>query len=89
MTYVQGGSFDAIGADIAGVFGIGHTRTLAWGLTAGMVDVADCFVETIDFMRRVATRRPRGGSPPIGESNGSRCAGTPSRRLCWRPGTGR
>lgn len=62
VSHVQGGSFDAIGADIAGVPGIaiGHTRTLAWGLTAGMADVADCFVETIDPMQRDRYQTPQG-----------------------------
>ncbi len=62
VTHVQGGAIDAIGADAPGVPGIaiGHTRTLAWGLTAGMADVADCFVETVDPQQRDRYCTPEG-----------------------------
>jgi len=62
VSHVQGGVIDAIGADAPGVPGIaiGHTTTLAWGLTAGMADVADCFVERIDPEQRDRYRTPDG-----------------------------
>jgi penicillin amidase len=50
VSHVSGGAIDAVGADIPGVAGIalGHNRSLAWSITAGMADVADCYVETVD-----------------------------------------
>ncbi|MQC28088.1 MAG: penicillin acylase family protein, partial [Chloroflexi bacterium] len=50
VSHLSGGVIDAAGADLPGTPGIalGHNRTLAWGITAGMADVADCYVETID-----------------------------------------
>lgn len=80
VSHLRGGAFDAIGADVAGIPGIavGHTQRLAWGLTAGLADVADCFVETVDpsdpdryatprgwvrAVRRVERIEVRGGDP--------------------------
>ena len=39
-----------IGAAVPGLPGViaGHNRDLAWGLTAGMADVSDCYLTTID-----------------------------------------
>ncbi len=50
VSHIAGGAIDAAGADIAGVCGIalGHNRSLAWSITAGMADVSDCYVETLD-----------------------------------------
>ncbi len=47
LVNVQGGALSAAGADIPGLPGvaIGHNGALAWGLTAGLADVADCYVE--------------------------------------------
>ena len=59
VTHLSGDRIDAIGADVPGVPGIaiGHNRDLAWGLTAGFADVADCYVETLhpDDPRRYLT----------------------------------
>ena len=61
-THISGGSFDAIGADVAGIPGIaiGHNQRLAWGLTAGLADIADCFVETVDPQDPASYRTPTG-----------------------------
>ncbi|MBT5774185.1 MAG: penicillin acylase family protein [Dehalococcoidia bacterium] len=61
-THVSGGSFDTIGADVAGIPGvaIGHNQRLAWGLTAGLADIADCFVETVDPQNPARYRTPNG-----------------------------
>ena len=50
VTHLRGGVLNAIGADVPGVPGIaiGHTAELGWGITAGMADVADCYLETFD-----------------------------------------
>lgn len=50
VAHVTGATFDAVGAGIAGLPGIvlGHNGALAWGITAGMADVADCYVERVD-----------------------------------------
>ncbi len=50
VSHIAEESLDAVGADFAGVPGIamGHNRRVAWGITAGMADVADCFVEEFD-----------------------------------------
>lgn len=49
VSHMKGGDFDAIGGGIAGVPGIliGHNEHVGWGVTAGMVDIADCVIETI------------------------------------------
>jgi penicillin G amidase len=61
-SHLSGGSFDAIGADVAGIPGIaiGHNQRLAWGLTAGLADIADCFVETVDPSEPANYRTPDG-----------------------------
>jgi penicillin amidase len=50
VAHVAGATFDAVGASIPGVPGIalGHNDALAWGITAGMADVADCYIERLD-----------------------------------------
>lgn len=50
VAHVSGATFDAVGAGIPGIPGVilGHNGHLAWGMTAGMADVADCYIETID-----------------------------------------
>lgn len=49
VTHLVGGGLDAVGADLPGVPGIaiGHNASLAWGITAGLADVADVYVETM------------------------------------------
>ncbi len=50
VTHLSGDTIKAVGADFAGVPGIamGHNEHVAWGITAGMADVSDCFVEEFD-----------------------------------------
>ncbi|MEZ4554796.1 MAG: penicillin acylase family protein [Dehalococcoidia bacterium] len=50
VSHVRGGRFDCIGAGVAGIPGIamGHSRDIAWGITAGLADVSDCYIETVD-----------------------------------------
>ena len=50
VSHVVGGRFDVIGAGVAGIplIAMGHNRELAWGITAGLADVSDCVVETVD-----------------------------------------
>ena len=50
VSHVVGGRFDVIGAGVAGVplVAMGHNRDLAWGITAGLADVSDCYIETLD-----------------------------------------
>ena len=50
VSHLVGGGLDVIGAAVPGLPGViaGHNRDLAWGLTAGMVDVSDCYLTTID-----------------------------------------
>ncbi|MGE0229484.1 MAG: penicillin acylase family protein [Dehalococcoidia bacterium] len=50
VSHIRGGRFDCIGAGVAGVPGIamGHSRDVAWGITAGLADVSDCYVESVD-----------------------------------------
>ncbi len=50
MSHIVGGEFDVIGAGVAGIplVAMGHNRDVAWGITAGMADVADCYIETVD-----------------------------------------
>lgn len=47
VAHISGGPLDLVGAGIAGLPGalIGHNQRLAWGVTAGMADVSDCYVE--------------------------------------------
>jgi penicillin amidase len=47
VSHIRGLEFDAIGAGVAGVPGVavGHNGQLAWGVTAGMADTSDCYVE--------------------------------------------
>ena len=49
VSHIQGGNFNVIGGGLAGVPGvlIGHNEHVGWGVTAGMVDIADCVVETV------------------------------------------
>jgi len=82
-SHLRGGTLNAVGADIPGVPGIaiGHTAEIAWGITAGMADVADCYVETFDPAAPRRYRTPEGwreaaevverihvrGAPPVDE----------------------
>ncbi|MQC17968.1 MAG: penicillin acylase family protein [Chloroflexi bacterium] len=62
VAHVRGGVLDLIGAGIPGVPGvaIGHNRTIAWGITAGMADVADCYIETFEAPSSTRYRTPDG-----------------------------
>lgn len=62
VAHVRGGPFDLIGAGIPGVPGvaIGHNRHVAWGITAGMADVADCYLEEFESPSSVRYRTPEG-----------------------------
>ena len=50
VAHLAGERLDVIGAGVAGLPGvvIGHNREIAWGVTAGLADVSDCYLETID-----------------------------------------
>ena len=62
VTHLRGGVLNAAGADLPGVPGIaiGHTAEIAWGITAGMADVADCYVESFDPASPRRYRTPDG-----------------------------
>ena len=62
VSHLLGGSLNAVGADFPGVPGIaiGHNAHIAWGITAGMADVSDCFVETCDPADPRRYRTPEG-----------------------------
>ncbi|MEX2445781.1 MAG: penicillin acylase family protein [Dehalococcoidia bacterium] len=62
VTHIAGGEVDAVGADFPGVPGIaiGHNARVAWGITAGMADVSDCFVEELDPASPGRYRTPGG-----------------------------
>src|SRR5690606_36927207 len=61
-SHVCGGEANAIGADVPGVPGIviGHNGSIAWGITAGMANVADCYVEEFDPEHPLRYRTPDG-----------------------------
>ncbi len=50
VAHVSGGDLDVIGAGVPGLPGViaGHNRDVAWGLTAGMADVSDCYLTSLD-----------------------------------------
>ena len=50
VSHLRGGELDAVGATAPGIPGIaiGHNGAVAWGLTAGVADVSDCYIETVD-----------------------------------------
>lgn len=62
VSHVSGERLKAAGADFAGVPGIaiGHNEHVAWGITAGMADVSDCFVEEFDPADPTRYRTPDG-----------------------------
>lgn len=62
VAHVRGGAFDLIGAGIPGIpsVAIGHNRHVAWGITAGMGDVADCYVEEFETPSSARYRTPDG-----------------------------
>jgi len=64
VVHLSGGDLDVIGAGIPGIPGVamGHNRSIAWGITAGMADVADCFIEEFDPERPRHYRTPDGWS---------------------------
>jgi penicillin amidase len=84
VAHIRGGDLDIIGASVPGVPGvvIGHNRDVAWGMTAGLADVSDSYIEefdpadpdryrTPDGWERARTRVERievRGGPPIDET---------------------
>jgi penicillin amidase len=62
VSHVVGGRFDVIGANVPGVplVAMGHNRDLAWGITAGMADVSDLYVETLNPEQPTQARTPDG-----------------------------
>lgn len=50
VVHFRGEDLDVIGASVPGVPGvvIGHNRDVAWGMTAGLADVSDCYIEEFD-----------------------------------------
>jgi penicillin amidase len=86
VSHIRGGDANAIGADIPGVPGIviGHNDSVAWGITAGMANVADCYIEEFDPEQPLRYRKR------MSTSSESICAGAdPSRSACCRRGMGR
>jgi len=49
VAHLRGGDIDATGASVVGLPGIvsGHNGHVAWGLTAGLADTADCYIEAV------------------------------------------
>jgi penicillin amidase len=62
LVHLAGGGLTVAGADVPGLPGVvmGHNGALAWGLTAGLADVADCYVEEIDPADSGRYRTPDG-----------------------------
>ncbi len=62
VCHVAGGDLDAVGAGIPGLPGvfIGHNGMVAWGLTAGMADVSDLYIEEVDPEHPSRYRTPEG-----------------------------
>ena len=62
VAHVRGGDLDVIGASVPGVPGvvIGHNRDVAWGMTAGLADVSDCYIEEFDPDEPDRYRTPTG-----------------------------
>lgn len=62
VSHTVGGRFNVIGANCPGVplVAMGHNRDLAWGITAGLADVSDCYVETIDPHNETMYATPEG-----------------------------
>ena len=56
VSHLRGGALDVAGAGIPGLPGIaiGHNGAIAWGLTAGLADVSDCYIETVDAREQPA-----------------------------------
>lgn len=55
--HLVGGDYDVMGVTFPGVPGvvIGHNRAIAWGLTNGMVDDADFYIENAMRQMRSST----------------------------------
>jgi penicillin amidase len=62
VAHLVGGELDVIGAGVPGLPGvvIGHNRDVAWGVTAGLADVSDCYIEEIDPDDPARYRTPGG-----------------------------
>lgn len=54
VVHLQGGELDVIGATLPGTLGvlIGHNAQIAWGITAGLTDGQDLYVEKSDGQGR-------------------------------------
>lgn len=66
--HLVGGEFDLHGFSLAGVpgIGIGQTQDMAWGITAGLVQDLDIFVEQLDA-KNAKTCLTQNGSEPLAE----------------------
>ena len=62
VAHLSGGEIDVIGAAIPGLPGvvIGHNGSMAWGVTAGLADVSDCYIETLDAFDATRYSTPGG-----------------------------
>ena len=62
VAHLMGGEVNVVGAGVPGVPGvlIGHNEAVAWGITAGMADVADCYVEEFECRESRRYRTPDG-----------------------------
>ena len=59
---IDGGAIRAVGAGIPGIPGLalGHNGRVAWGITAGMADTADTYIEQVDPDDPTRYRTPEG-----------------------------
>jgi len=62
VAHLMGGEVNVVGAGVPGVPGvlIGHSDAVAWGITAGMADVADCYIEEFESSGSRRYRTPDG-----------------------------
>ena len=60
VSHIRGGDFEVTGAGIAGIPGVlmGHNESVAWSITAGTADVADCVIEEISTSDVGDTKQP-------------------------------
>ena len=66
VVHLNGGGFDVAGASLPGLPGviIGHNARVAWGVTAGMTDGEDLFLEQADPKAPGGVRSPDGSPQP-------------------------
>ena len=62
VAHLMGGDVNVVGAGVPGVPGalIGHGEVVAWGITAGMADVSDCYIEEFEVPGSRRYRTPDG-----------------------------